>query len=188
VLQSAWHYHGGPPQQENRESSERRDHEANDTSDLAMLLMLGASVNTTAAPKPTRCRVLIHVPFAFQVAGRTLPAGYYRFEQVLGNSDGVDILVVRGLDQQFYQAVATKAEKMDETEPASKLVFRHSGEQLVLAALCSHSKHTTLELYDAGTKQPMVTARTEGADDVELAVPSDGDLLAMARPADSQTR
>ncbi|MGB7727208.1 MAG: hypothetical protein WBL50_04200 [Candidatus Acidiferrum sp.] len=154
---------------------------------LATLLMLVVSGNCTASPRPTRCRVLIHVPFAFQVAGRTFPAGYYQFEQILGKSDGVEILVVRGLDQQFYQAVATKAEKMDETEPASKLVFRHSGEQLVLVALCSHSKHTSIELYDAGTKQPMIAARTEGTDDVELAVPSDGDLLAMARPADSQT-
>ncbi|MGC2851713.1 MAG: hypothetical protein WB556_17170 [Candidatus Acidiferrum sp.] len=150
---------------------------------LTMLLMLGVSMNSTASPKPTRCRVLIHVPFPFQVAARTLPAGYYQFEQILGNSDGVEVLVVRSLeDHQYYQAVATKAEKMDETEPASKLVFRHSGEKLVLAALCSHSKHTSMELYDAGTKQPMIAARTEGADDVELAVPADGELLAMARP------
>jgi hypothetical protein len=156
---------------------------------LAMLLMLAVSVNSTAAPKPTRCRVLVHVPFAFQVAGRTFPAGYYQFEQILGNSDGVEILVVRSLeDRQYYQAVATKAEKMDDTQPASKIVFRHSGEQLVLVALCSHSKHTSLELYDTGTKQPMIAATTEGADDVELAVPSDTELLAMARPADSQTR
>ncbi len=77
---------------------------------------------------------------------------------------------------------------MDETQPASKIVFRHSGEKLVLAELCSHSKHTSLELYDAGTKQPMMAARTEGADDVELAVPSDGELLAIVRPTDSQAR
>jgi len=156
---------------------------------LVMLLMFGISVNCTASPRPPRCKVLVHVPFAFQVAGRNLPAGYYQFEQILGNSDGVEVLVVRSLeDRQYYQAVATKAEKMDETEPASKLVFRHSGEQLVLVALCSHSKHTSLELYDAGTKQPMIAARTIGADDVELAVPSDGDLLAMARPANIQNR
>jgi hypothetical protein len=156
---------------------------------LAMLLMLGISVNGTASPRPTRCRILVQVPFPFQVAGRTFPAGYYRFEQVLGNSDGVEVLVVRSLeDRQFYQAVATKAEKMDETQLASKIVFRHSGEILVLAQLCSHSKHTSLELYDAGTKQPMLAARREGPDDVELAVPSDGELLAMVRPIDSQTR
>jgi len=147
-----------------------------------MLLMLGISVNSTASPTPTRCRVLVYVPFPFQVAGRVLPAGYYQFEQILGDSDGVDVLVVRSLDRQFYQAVATKAEKMDETQPASKIVFRHSGENLVLAELCSHSKHASLKLYDAGTKQPMIAARTEGIDDVVLAVPADAELPAMARP------
>jgi hypothetical protein len=150
---------------------------------LAMLLMLGISLSGTASPTPTRCRVLVQVPFPFQVAGRTFPAGYYAFEQVMGNTDGVEVLVVRNLEnRQFYQAVATKVAKMDETQPASKIVFRHSGENLVLAGLCSRSKHASLELYDAGTKQPMMTAHTENDDDVVLAVPSDGDLLAMARP------
>jgi len=152
---------------------------------LAMLLMLGFSVSSAASPRPTRCHVLVRVPFPFQVAGRTLPAGYYQFEQILGNSDGVDILVVRSLDRQFYQAVATKAEKTDETQPSSKIVFRHSGENLVLAELCSHSKHATLKLYDAETKQPMMTARRESDDDVVLTVPSDAELLAMARLTDN---
>jgi hypothetical protein len=119
---------------------------------LAMLLMLASSMSGAASPKPTRCRVSIQVPFPFQVAGRTFPAGYYQFEQILGNSDGVEVLLVRSPDdRQFYQAVAAKAEKMDETQSPSKIVFRHSGERLVLAALCSHGKHTSLELYDAGT-------------------------------------
>lgn len=149
---------------------------------VAVILMLGIGGKSTASPRQTRCRVLVRVPFSFQVAGRTFPAGYYQFEQILGNSDGFEVLVVRSLDRQFYQAVATKAEKMDETRPASKILFRRSGENLVLAALCSHSKHASLELYEAGTKQPMMTAGTESADDVELAVPPDGELLAMARP------
>jgi hypothetical protein len=148
---------------------------------LAVLLMLGISMNGAAFPLPTRCVVLLHVPFSFQVAGRAFPAGYYRFEQVLGNSDGVEVLVVRSLDGNFYQAVATKAKKMDETRPTSKIVFRHSGEKLVLAELCSQSKHVVLELYDATTKQPMLVAERD--EDVVLPVPSDGELLAMARPA-----
>jgi hypothetical protein len=63
-----------------------------------------------------------------------------------------------------------------------------SGRGWTVIALCSHTKHASLELYDAGTKQPLIATHAEGADDVELAVPSDGDLLAMARPATSQTR
>jgi len=149
---------------------------------LAMVLMLGFSVNGAASPTPTRCRVLVYVPFSFQVAGHTLPAGHYRFEQVLGNSDGFEVLIVRSVDGQFYQAVATKAEKIDETQSSSKIIFRRSGENLVFAGLCSNSKHASLQLYGAGTKQPMTTASTE-SDDVVLPVPSDGDLLAMARPA-----
>jgi len=134
------------------------------------------------AGKTTRCVVLLHVPFSFQVAGRDFPVGYYRFEQALGNSDGVEVLIVRSLDREFYQAVAAKAEKTDETRPTSKIVFRHSGEKLVLAELCSHSKHAVLKLYDATSKQPMMTARAESDDDVVLAVPSEGELLATTRP------
>jgi len=149
---------------------------------LVVLLMLGISVNGgTASPMPTRCVVLLHVPFSFQVAGRAFPAGYYRFEQVLGNSDGIEVLVVRSLDRQFYQAVATKAQKMDETRPASKIVFRHSGENLVLVQLCSHSKQALLQLYDPTTRLPILEAEHEG--DVVLPVPAEGELLAMARPA-----
>lgn len=150
---------------------------------LVMLSILGTSMNGTASPMPSRCQVLVYVPFSFQVAGRTLPSGYYRFEQVLGNSDGVEVLVVRSVDRQFYQAVATKVEPMNETQTVSKLVFRRSGENLVLAGLCSRSKQASLELYDAGTKQPMMTAHAENDEDVVLPVPSDGELLAMARPA-----
>lgn len=145
---------------------------------LAIVLMLGFSVKGTASPTPTRCRFVVYVPFPFQVAGQTVPAGYYRFEQVLGNSDGFEVLVVRSVDRQFYQAVATKVEKMDDTQSDSKIVFRRSGENLVLTELCSHSKHASLELYDA--KQPM-TASTE-SDDVVLPVPSEGEALAMAMP------
>lgn len=153
---------------------------------LATILVLGMSVNSAASPRPTRCRVLVHVPFSFQVAGRMFPAGYYQFEQILGNSDGVEILVVRSIENpQFYQAVATKAEKMSETQSASKIVFRHSGEKLVLAEVCSHSKHTSLELYDVATLEPIIAKSTQGADDVELQ--PDGDLLAMATTA-RQTR
>ena len=115
------------------------------------------------------------------------PAGYYQFEQILGNSDGVEILVASDSKEnpQFYQAVATKAEKMSETQSASKIVFRHSGEKLVLAEVCSHSKHTSLELYDVATLEPIIAKSTQGADDVELQ--PDGDLLAMATTA-RQTR
>lgn len=147
-----------------------------------LLLMWGIGANGTASPGAARCKVLLYVPFSFQVAGRVFPAGYYRFEQFLGTSDGVEVLVVRSLDRQFCQAAAKKVEKRDETQPTSKIVFRHSGEHLVLAEVCSHSKQAALELYDAGTKQPMMMSRAESDDDVVLAVPPDGELLAMARP------
>lgn len=142
------------------------------------LLILGISVNGMAFALPTRCVVLLHVPFSFQVAGRTFPAGYYRFEQVLGNSDGLEVLVVRSLDRQFYQAVATKAGKMDETSE-SKIVFRRSGENLLLAELCSNSKHAVLEIFDAATKQPMVVEERDS--DVELSVPSEAELLTIGK-------
>ena len=148
---------------------------------VATLVMLGISVNGTAFPTPTRCAVLRYVPFSFQVAGRDLPAGYYRFEQVLGNSDGFEILVVRSLDGHFYQAVAARVEKMDETQPASRIVFRRSREHLVLAGVCSRSKQASIGLYDSGSKQPILAERTGTDDEVVLAVPSDGELLAMAR-------
>jgi hypothetical protein len=147
---------------------------------LGMLLMLGTSMSGAATQLPTRCVVLVHVPFTFQVAGHALPPGYYQFEQILGNTDGLEVLVVRSSDRKFYQAVVTRAEKMDETRQPSKIVFRRSGENLVLVELCSQSKHAVLKLYDAGTKQPILMA--EKYDDVVLPVPSDGELLAMARP------
>jgi hypothetical protein len=148
---------------------------------LASFLMLGFSVNGTASPTPSRCQVTVYVPFSFQVAGRIAPAGYYRFEQVLGSTEGVEVLVVRSIDRQFYQAVATNVAKMDDTQFASRVVFRHSGENLVMSGLCSRIKHVSIALYGAGTKQPVLVAGAENPDEVVLAVPADGELLAMTR-------
>jgi hypothetical protein len=150
---------------------------------VAATVSTHAQANGAASPLPTRFAILVHVPFSFQLTGRTFPAGDYRFEQVLGNREGFEVLVVRGLDRPSYQAVATRAQKTDEAGPISKIVFRRTGENLVLAAVCSYSKHAVLELYDAGSKQPMMMARAENDEDVVLAVPSEGELLAMARPA-----
>jgi hypothetical protein len=41
-----------------------------------------------------------------------------------------------------------------------------SGRGWTVIALCSHTKHASLELYDAGTKQPLIATHAEGADDV----------------------
>jgi hypothetical protein len=148
---------------------------------LASLLMMGFSVNGTASSTPSRCQVTVYVPFSFQVAGRMAPAGYYRFEQVLGSTEGVEVLVVRSIDRQFYQVVATSVDKMDDTQSASRIVFRHSGEKLVLSGLCSRTKHASIALYEAGTKQPVLVAGAESPDEVVLAVPADGELLAMTK-------
>jgi len=150
---------------------------------LAVLLILGLSVKGAASPTPTRCRMMVYVPFAFQIVGRTFPAGYYRFEQVTGSSDGVEVLVVRSMERpEFYQAVATKVERMDQTQTASKIVFRRSGKHLVFVELCSSKKHAALELYNPVTNEPAMITSAQGDDDVVLPVPSEGEVLAMARP------
>lgn len=148
---------------------------------LATLLATGVGGTATAAPLPTRSVVVVEVPFTFQVAGRSFPAGEYRFEQMLGNTEGFDVLVVRGLgpDGQFYAAVGAKAEKMDDSKPATQIVFRRSGENLVLAEVCSRNKHAILRLSGAAATQPITTAKDE---DVVLPVPSDGELVATATP------
>lgn len=151
---------------------------------LALCAFLGVAGETNAAtPAPTRCRVLVFVPFQFQVANRTFPSGFYRFDQVMGNTDGIEVLVVHSLDHpEFYQAVATSVTQVSEGQAESKVVFRHSGTRLVLSEVCSRKKQTVLAISGTENDRVRQLSADNATPNVELSVPSDGDIIALAKP------
>lgn len=80
------------------------------------------------------CRVLaVHIPFAFQVKDKTLPAGEYRIESLL-TGDGVihRILPMDGDSPIFVSTVAVDA-KDGKSEP--QLVFNRYGESYFLSQI-----------------------------------------------------
>src|SRR5271166_2003868 len=68
--------------------------------------LAAATCMATAQPKP-KSGFVADVPFDFVVANRTLPAGRYEFQFVLGlpsATDDINVLAVRSLDgQHLYQ-------------------------------------------------------------------------------------
>jgi len=104
-----------------------------------------------------------NVPFEFTVGNRTLPAGTYTFETVLGTpteNDQVGILVVRSLDREHYVALVTDVAQTIETSEKASAIFRRHAGRVFLSEVREKGKLVGLQL------RPTATA-TETADDSE---------------------
>ncbi len=96
--------------------------------------------------------VQAHVPFAFKVGQKQMPAGTYVIDREIGSS----FVQVRNIE------TGTSVQAMGRTETASKatekLIFHHYGSQYLLA-----------EIWGAAGSQGMVLPATKQQKDLELA-------------------
>jgi hypothetical protein len=95
------------------------------------VLFVGIIGIAPAQAQASRASFTTTVPFEFTVGIRTLPAGTYTFEMVLGSpsqADQIGILVVRGLDRKHYVAQVTDvAQTIEASEKATAIFHRHGG-------------------------------------------------------------
>lgn len=77
-----------------------------------------------------------HIPFAFHLGSRTLPAGDYRFEMatgVPGSDDTMSVLIVRNRAAGIYQALAVLVKPGAGLEEESRVVFGEGDDHLLVA-------------------------------------------------------
>jgi hypothetical protein len=92
----------------------------------------------TATPKTTRA----HIPFAFHVANKELPAGEYRIAVVNPSSDQT-VLQIRSLDGRASAMIRTLTTAAHAPEK-SRLAFHRYGESYFFAQLQVVGESTTL--------------------------------------------
>ncbi len=103
---------------------------------LVILCMAAATCMAQARPKP-KSGFAADVPFDFVVANRTLPAGRYEFQFVLGlpsAEDDINILAVRSLNgQRQYHSVVTRIVRGGSELQTAKLTFSSQGDRRFLS-------------------------------------------------------
>lgn len=117
---------------------------------LAVLSLLFA-LTVVSAGAQSKSRITAHVPFAFQVGDKTLPAGDYSIKRLSQNA-----LLVESADGQW--SAVTQAPRSVEVGPNAKpsterLVFRQYGEQRFLAQVWMTRDNTGRELYMSGAER-----------------------------------
>jgi len=116
------------------------------------------------------------VPFEFAVGNRTLPAGTYTFEMVLGTpteADQIGILVVRNLDGKHYVAQVTDVAQLVEASEKATAIFHRRGGRVVLSEVREKGKSVGLQLRSIATE----TQSAGDSEDHEIIT-----LLAAAAP------
>jgi hypothetical protein len=99
-----------------------------------MMLMFGLLLTLTAlsVQAQTGSRLVVHVPFDFQVNNELFVAGTYAFEQATGSS----VVAIRKTDGRRSTKVLTNSTRAGAPEEARpSIVFNHYADQFFLAAI-----------------------------------------------------
>lgn len=126
---------------------------------FAVLGLLFALTVVNAQAQSAR-RITAHVPFAFQIGDKTLPAGDYSIKQFSQNA-----LLIESADgdESVIAHAARSVEGNANAKPsAEKLVFRQYGEQYFLAQVW-------MARASAGRALNMTDAERKAAEDFKLA-------------------
>jgi len=113
---------------------------------------LTLSISTAAWPAPAKTKpksFVVAVPFDFIVGNRTLPAGSYRFQIVLGSptaNDTVGVLAVRSADGRYYASTITNIAEGEAPSEGPRVVFSRSADRASLAQLWEQGNPVGLKL------------------------------------------
>ncbi len=109
---------------------------------IAMLVLLGClAVSASAQCSGLRSRV--NIPFQFNVAKTTLPAGEYA---ITCQNRGPNLLAIRSLDRKAGARSVALLSISGKTKDHGYLVFRRYGSQYFLAQAWTRGMQTGLEL------------------------------------------
>jgi hypothetical protein len=140
---------------------------------LVILCMAAATCVAQAQPKP-KSSFVADVPFAFVVGNRTLPAGRYEFQFVLGlpsAADEINILAVRSLDgQHLYQSVVTGIVRGGPELKTANLTFSSQGDRRFLSQVWWEKAGLQLHVSPA----PAGLAQTRESEVVALVASTSG--------------
>ena len=136
---------------------------------ILMLVAVWATTAQSQAAGPQLMRA--HIPFAFHVGSRELPAGDYRITVLNPNSDQ-KVLQIRSTDGRVSAIVNTLGAKAKSAEK-SKLLFRRygdtyffaqaqvAGESIALAALKSSAERTEARTLASNVIKTTITIVAE---------------------------
>ena len=124
-------------------------------------LILGACIWIGQAEAKTKANPAIeaHIPFAFHLGNRMLPAGDYKFEIATGvptAEDTTSVLIIRNRAAGIYQALAVTVKAGAGLEEESRVVFGDGDEHLLVA------------VWERGNRldvQPSVLTAAENSDE-----------------------
>jgi len=129
--------------------------------------MAFAAVMATAAQAQTASSQMMraHIPFAFHVGSKELPAGEYRITVLNPNSDH-QVLQIRSLDGSTSAIVTTFAAKAKAIEN-SRLAFHRYGQTYFFAAAQVSGESTTLTtIKSSAERTEAAAARRQGGKSV----------------------
>jgi hypothetical protein len=126
----------------------------------AVGIIIGVSIMIPNADAKTKSNPVVEasIPFAFQLANRTLPAGNYKFELatgVPGPSDRIGVIIVDNPEAGIYQALAVSIKPDAGLENESSVEF-------------SSDRHLLIAMWQQGNRlelQPAAAATIENADE-----------------------
>ena len=132
-------------------------------------------------PKDDLARFDVTIPFEFVVGNHAMPAGPYRFEQLLGSTTELDVLSVRCLETRAYQAITTSLVTSADPQIVSRLVFHRYGNRSFLAGLWVRGKRIGLQLHASAMENQVAQAQL-AREDISLVLNGEA-ALASARAA-----
>jgi hypothetical protein len=110
---------------------------------FAMLVLLGALTISSAVARSSSSLV-VNIPFDFQVAGKTLPAGQYVIERsTLSSAEGLSL---RNVEKRQGAYVLTTAVQAYNRQSASRLVFTRYKDQYFLSQFWTAGEASGREL------------------------------------------
>jgi hypothetical protein len=124
------------------------------------ILSLFLALTVISVQAQSKNRITAHVPFAFQIGDKTLPAGDYSVKRISQNA-----LLVQSADGEvsvIAQASGSVQNNANEKPSTEKLVFRQYGDQYFLAQVWMIRGNTGRELN-------MSDAERKAADNLKLA-------------------
>jgi hypothetical protein len=133
------------------------------------ILSLLFALTVVSVQAQSKNRITAHVPFAFQIGDKTLPAGDYSIKRISQN--GLLVQSADGEESIIAQAPRSVENNPNEKPGAEKLVFRQYGDQYFLAQVwmvrgttgrelnmsdAEHKSANTLKLTQNGMKPQVV--------------------------------
>ena len=120
---------------------------------LTIAIMMFVAVLATAAPAQSNGSPLMHahIPFAFHVGSRELPAGEYTIK-VLNPSSDRKVLQIRSSDGRV-SAIVTTVDQNAKSAEKSKMVFHRYGETYFFAQAQVSGESTTLSAVKSSAER-----------------------------------